>query len=760
MIKRLGILFFLFCVAMYCSAQSVGLVLSGGGARGMAHIGVIKALEENDIPIDYIVGTSAGAIVGALYASGYTVEEMTDIFASGAMESYFMPSKESKKGYLFKETPQSPKWIGVKIDVDSVIKAKFISTSIISPHAMDFGFMEFFAESSTACGNDFNKLMIPFRAVASSVNENKEYIIAKGDLGSAVRASMSFPFFFSPVELDGKVLMDGGMYNNFPISVMEEEFNPGVLIGSTVSGNFADADKNNLIGIVQNIFMLDMDFEMPENGILINPGLKGGSLLDFDRTLQFIDSGYNETMRNIELIKLRIYDAYSKEDLKMKRNSFEQKKKPLFFKDVHAQNVNEQQAEYIDKLMIGYRDFLSVSEIRKKYNILVADENIFLAKPKALYNDSTKFYDLMLNIEKEMNFELEVGGLISWGGVNEAYLGIKHRYFNRVSLNSRLNGYFGTFYKSVGLFSKIDYPGKVLIYGILDASINQKNYFSTSRTFYSDAQPSYLIQSEQHVLLQAGTPILERSTFGIKASVYSTTDKFYNTNYFSKNDTSDVAQFTGLIAGVIFEKNTFNTYFFPDVGMNLRICANFNYGKNSYKPGTTSFSDASEIKYHNWFSISAVYEQYVLSRRVLSLGLFAQVELSNDKIWSNYTSTLLHANSFEPFQDSKLRFFPEYRNNNFGVLGVKCLVKLPYELVVSVEAYSFTPIFPIHSNEEQQAVIGRVYEKTYYMASAGIVFRNKYVPIGLHFNLYNNKETPYTISFNIGYLMFNRYAKD
>ncbi|MDR2083559.1 MAG: patatin-like phospholipase family protein [Bacteroidales bacterium] len=759
MLKRVGILF-LFFSTIYCQAQSVGLVLSGGGARGTAHIGVIKALEDNNIPIDYIVGTSAGAIVGALYASGYTVDEIADIFSSGILESYFMPTKEGQRGYFVKELPSSPRWLNMKFKIDSIVTSKFIPTSIIPPHAMDFGFMEFFAEASTASQNNFDNLMIPFRAVASSVNENKEYTISKGDLGLAVRASMSFPFFFSPVEIDGKVLMDGGMYNNFPISVMKEQFNPDVLIGSSVSSNYKDANKHDAVAIVQNIFMIDMDFDMPENGILLTPQLENVSLLNFDYTLQFIDSGYNEAIRNMELIKSRVSETLTKEELITKRNVFEQKKKPLFFKDVYAKNVNKRQAEYIDHLIIGDHNFLSVNEVRDKYNILVADENIFQASPSAKFNDSTGFYDLILDVETEMNFEAELGGHISWGGVNQAYLGLIHRYLDRFSINSRINGYFGTFYKSVGLYSKIDYPNNILVYGILDASINQKNYFTTSASLYSDASPSYLRQTEQHILLQTGIPFGKRSTIGIKGAFLYTTDKFYNTNYFTRNDTSDITHFTGVTAGVIFERNTLNNYFYPDFGMSLRITANFNYGKETYIPGTTSFETERNVQYHNWFNFSVVYEQFILSKKWISLGIYLQAELSNDKLWSNYTSSLLRTKGFEPFQDSKLRFLPEYRSNNFGVAGLKCLIKLPYQFIISLEAYSFTPIFPIIQGENQQAAVGKFYERTNYMASAGIIFRNNIVPIGINFNVYDNKETPFTISFSIGHLLFNRYATD
>lgn len=140
--KIIGILFSLL-ISYFSFGQSVGVVLGGGGSRGMAHIGVLKSLEENNIPIDYIIGTSAGAIVGGLYSAGYSIEEITEIFESGLIQSFLSPELE-KKGYISKELNPTPEWITVKFKLDSLFKFKVLPTNIISSDAMDFGFMTFF----------------------------------------------------------------------------------------------------------------------------------------------------------------------------------------------------------------------------------------------------------------------------------------------------------------------------------------------------------------------------------------------------------------------------------------------------------------------------------------------------------------------------------------------------------------------------------------------------------------------------------------
>lgn len=758
--KFIGLfLFFLFlCFGSY--SQSVGLVLSGGGAKGMAHIGVIKALEENNIPIDYVAGTSAGAIVAALYASGYSVEEMTYIFTSGAMDSYLASTPDRNKGYLYKENRQNSKLYTFKINVDSsLIHTKILPTYIIAPHSLDYGFMEFFAQANTVCDGNFDNLMVPFRCVASSINDNDEYVMRKGDLSTAVRASMTFPFFFNPIYMDEKVLMDGGMYNNFPVNVMQEDFNPDIIIGCSVASNYAEPQEDNIISVLQNIFMTDTDFSMPENGVLIKPNVIGiVSLLDFSKTPELIDSGYYACTRQMELIKTKVTRQESQEELRAKRESFNQKKKPLFFKDIYALNVTKSQFQYIDKLMTGNKYFVSSKELHEKYDILVSDDKIISAFPTATYNKATSFYDMKLNIKKDYNLEAEIGGNLAWDNSGQLYVNGRYKYFGRFALDANLGGYLGRFYKSVSINGKIDYPGKQLFYGIIDATINQKKYFATSTNFYSDVSPSYLIQNERHILVQTGMSTAKRSVAYLKFAVFKNTDIFYNTNYFSVNDTADYTIFNGLTAGINYTKNTFNKYIYPDAGYLLKLDVDFVHGKEKYYPGTTSLNSNYLEQKHNWFRVSAIYQHYFLSIKYYSIGLSGNFVFSNQKPWSNYMSSLLHANSFEPFQNCITRFLPEYRAYSYSALGLKSMIKLPYNFLITMEGYAFAPINELYETENQHVATEKMFKNVYYLGSLGLVFNNILIPVSLNFNLYDNKETPFTISCSIGYMFFNRYA--
>lgn len=196
--RKITVIIALFLAAIQIvSAQKVGLVLSGGGAKGAAHIGVIKALEENNIPIDYITGTSIGAIIGSLYAMGYSPEEMLELMLSKEFSYWQTGTVEEQYTYYFKEPYPTPEFAHFSIDMsDSLqIKASFLPQSLINPIQMNQAFMALFSQATAKAGWNFDNLFVPFRCVASDIYTKKPIIFKNGDLGDAVRASMTFPFF-------------------------------------------------------------------------------------------------------------------------------------------------------------------------------------------------------------------------------------------------------------------------------------------------------------------------------------------------------------------------------------------------------------------------------------------------------------------------------------------------------------------------------------------------------------------------------------
>ena len=172
--------------------------MSGGGARGLAHIGVIKALEENNIPIDYVAGTSMGAIIAALYAMGYSPEEMEEVIASDEFKRWYSGKKGKEEIFYFRRNEETPDILNLRMDTRDSIRLVMPSLTLVDPTQMNLAFMQMFSEANAACKNNFDSLMVPFRCVASDVYNKQQVVYSEGELGDAVRASMSFPLVLSP----------------------------------------------------------------------------------------------------------------------------------------------------------------------------------------------------------------------------------------------------------------------------------------------------------------------------------------------------------------------------------------------------------------------------------------------------------------------------------------------------------------------------------------------------------------------------------
>ena len=284
--RLVNLILSLVMLAGVLNAQSVGLVLSGGGAKGITHIGIIQALEENGIPIDYVAGTSIGAIIGGLYAMGYTPQEMLELIGSKEFKQCYSGEVDKNNIYYIKQNDPTPELYSIKATWDdSKAEIQALPSSLIDPIHMNIKILELCAQATAACGENFDSLFVPFRCVAADVYNKKEIIFSRGDLGNSVRASMTFPLVFSPINIDGILAYDGGIYNNFPADVMKRDFAPDYIIGSVVSTNNEKHLDDNLMAQVEALIIQTSNYELPDtNGVLMSFDLDNEvGLLDFDK---------------------------------------------------------------------------------------------------------------------------------------------------------------------------------------------------------------------------------------------------------------------------------------------------------------------------------------------------------------------------------------------------------------------------------------------------------------------------------------------
>jgi Predicted esterase of the alpha-beta hydrolase superfamily len=197
--------------------RSVGVVMSGGGAKGLYHIGVLEALEENGVPIDYVAGTSMGSIIAAMYAAGYSPAQMREIVASGVVKEWVSGRIDPRYTPYYQQIGHNPSFISVRLNLGNSGK-RFRVTNLISSTPIEMALTELFAPASAAAGGDFDRLMVPFLCVSSDMNAREPVVMRNGDLCEAVRSSMSIPLVFKPMKVDSMLLVRRRYLRQLPVA--------------------------------------------------------------------------------------------------------------------------------------------------------------------------------------------------------------------------------------------------------------------------------------------------------------------------------------------------------------------------------------------------------------------------------------------------------------------------------------------------------------------------------------------------------------
>jgi NTE family protein len=295
----------------------IGLVLSGGGARGIAHIGVLKALEEQNVPIDCIAGTSMGSIVGGLYASGYTPAEIETLVRETNWAEAFTDRPERKRQTMRQKELDSSFLIPHRVGVNGG-RVQLPLGAIEGQHLDQILHRAMLAAKDVT---DFDDLPIPFRAVATDLVTGQEVILSQGSLPNALRASMSVPGVFAPVEMNGRLLVDGGMANNLPISVARELCADIVIAVDISSPLISKENLTSVLSVTEQMtnFLTRKNVEqqlatLGPRDVLLVPDLAGFSSADFENALTIVQNGYDAAQRNlagISALSEQGYDRYA-----------------------------------------------------------------------------------------------------------------------------------------------------------------------------------------------------------------------------------------------------------------------------------------------------------------------------------------------------------------------------------------------------------------------------------------------------------------
>ena len=758
--KDLVLITFLLLLPMWVQAQKVGLVLSGGGAKGLTHIGIIRALEENNIPIDYITGTSMGAIVGSLYAMGYSPDDMEALLKSEDFKRWYSGEVEEEYMYYFKKNLPTPEFLNIRLSFrDSLkIKPQFLPSSVVDPVQMNLVFIDLYARATAACGGDFDKLFIPFRCVASDVYNKKQLVMKRGDLGDAVRASMSFPFMFKPIEIDSVLAYDGGIYNNFPTDVMRDDFHPDIIIGSVVATNPTKPKENDLMSQIENMVMQKTDYSIPDSeGIVMTFKYDDVNLMDFQRINELHDIGYNRTMSMMDSIKSRIHRRVNLDNIRLRRLVYKSNYPELRFKNILIEGANAQQQAYIKKEFHASDDKeFTYEDVKRGYFRLLSGNMISEIIPHAVFNPEDDTYDLHLKVKLEDNISVRIGGNVSTTSSNQIYLGLSYQNLNYNAKEFTFDGQLGKIYNNVQLMGKIDFATSIPTSYRLIASISTFDYFKKEKLFSRNDKPAFNQKDERFVKLKVGLPFLsnKRAEFGVGAAKIQ--DRYFQKNVIDfdkdKYDKSTYSLFGGSIS---FNGSTLNSRQFPTQGAHEELVAQIFTGKECFYPGESSDNKKASEERHSWLQLSYMKEKYHRMAEHWTLGWYLKALYSSRNFSENYTATMMQAGEFAPTAHGQLMYNEAFRANQFVGVGVRPIYRFNQMFHVRGEFYGFMPIFPIERNSINKAYYGKAFSRFEYLGEVSVVCQLPFGAISAYVNHYSSPKREWNVGLTLGWQLFN-----
>jgi len=749
----------LFLIPVSGFAQKVGLVLSGGGAKGLAHLGVIRAMEENHIPIDYITGTSMGAIIGGLYAAGYSPDEMETLFKSEDFKMWYRGIIPPKYVYYFKQLDENPSFIDLDFDKNKDKMKLSLPTNIIPPGQIDFAFMELFSPANAVSENNFDRLFIPFRCVATDIYLNKPVVFRKGDLGLAVRASMTVPLFFKPIEIDSVLLFDGGLVNNFPFDIMQQEFKPDVMIGSAVEFKDKRPKQDDIKLQIWNMMVRKTNYIIPDSlGFTIKSPVENFTFQDFDRIDELEKVGYKSAMAQIEAIKSRISRRSDPELLLRSREEYRSKSPAMMFNNIQVSGVDASLRHYVIQSIRHNEKSFDLEELRGEYFKILADDKIQSLLPTAEYNRNTGYFDLQLKAVQQKPLAVGVGGYFSLSDVNQGYIGLDYRLFNNLPITIQTNIHVGKFYSSFMLGSRFNFTTKQPFSLDLYFIKNRFNYFSGStELFFEDKRPHYVIRNDDNFQFDVSFPAKTNSKWEAGINFLNQIDEYFQTTNYTKNDDPDETVFTAGNLHARYEEKAFNKKQYPTEGKMFKFEVQYLFGTEKENPGSIALSNLTYRKDHQYLQVELNYEKYLKSSKWLIIGLETDSYFSTKKLFNNYSSSLISAKSFSPTVNSTIRYLPYLRANNYVAGGLKAIIPLSPSTHFRLEGYYFQPFRELLSGINNQPVYSdRLFTSNQFVGSGGFVIHTPFGPASLLLNYFSNSDPRIYFQASFGYLLFNR----
>lgn len=732
--------------------QSVGLVLSGGGAKGIAHAGVIKALEENDIPIDYVTGTSMGSIVGSLYCCGWSPEKMIKFFTAPDFKYWSTGTINRDNLYYISQPEATPQWVGVNISLkDTTGMPVGLPSSLISPLPMNIEFLKLYAPYSLQCKENFNNLFVPFRCVTSDIYHKRKIVLGDGSLGKAVRASMSFPLVFRPIKIDGVLVYDGGIYDNFPVNVMEEDFNPDFIIGVSVSGPDSKPEEGNIYSQLEDMIIQNNDYEVPSSkGIKIQVPVLNFGVLDFGDADTIYNIGYKTGLAMVDSIKKRVYSRVPLSEITARREVFASRTPQVEFDSVEVIGARGGQARYLEYLFQGRKKkTIDLDETQTAYYRAISDGTLSNLVPFAIFGRKGKNI-LQLNATVKRPWSVGVGGWVTSSTNSMLYLDLGYHTLSFNSLDIELSGWIGQSYFAGMLSGKFKIRSGIPSYLQIQAVAQKQKYYDSEQLFYETTQPTFLTEIQEFLRVNyvwASGREAEGYT-GLTWGYMS--DSFYDCgvyDYAQALKSKSQYRMANIRAG--FRGGLVNDRLYPSEGKEWHADILGSYEESRFIPAGES-SDG--LEYHGRYraSVEGYWKQFFPITKHVSFGACAQALATIQHLDQNYTATLVHAPEFGPTPATKNYFNEAFRSDNFVAAGFLPIWSPVNRLQVRGDFYVYSPIRNLRPINATTCGWDGWFRKAEFLGEMAVVYNFPFASISVYGNYLSYPTKNWNFGINFG----------
>lgn len=676
------------------SRRRVGLVLSGGGAKGIAHVGVIKALEDNGIPIDCVTGTSMGAIVGSLYSCGWSPEKMLDFFTASDFLDWATGTINKKNIYYYYEPAPTPKWVSVNVNFrkKESLPNQIIPTSLVSPLPMNIEFLRLYGPYTEQCGENFDRLFVPFRCVASDVYHKHKVVFGKGSLGESVRASMSFPLVFRPIEINGVLMYDGGIYDNFPVNVMEKDFNPDFVIGVSVSGADSKPVSGDMYSQLEDMIIQNNDYSMPsKKGVKIQVPVLDFGVLQFEKARTIYDIGYKTGLSMVDSIKNRIDERMPLSEVTERRSRFTAETPELEFDSVRTEGVEGSQAEYLKYLFTHDRHGkISMEQVTSVYYRAVTDGSLSNLVPVAVFGPDGR-NTLLLKATPRRPWTLSVGGFVTTSTNSMLYFSAGYHTLGHNSLDVSASAWVGQAYLAGMADAKFALLTEIPSYFQVTGVLSKQKYYENEVLFFKQSSPMFTTEVDNYLRGGYVWAIGRRMKGYANIAGGYISDSYFSPDAIDDRGHRDMIQYRVGVLRVGIESNSLDNQMYPSAGTKWFADVDLSWQSSRFCP-LENKRGGGGWKSRPVAAIETQWQRYFPVGSKWAVGAYAAGRAALQRLDQNYTNVLVHAPSFAPTPSTQNYFNIAFRSDNFVAAGVIPMWKPLKRMQVRGYFYLYMPV--------------------------------------------------------------------